>query len=395
MIKSIPDSKVAIFHKLVAFLNKKQTQYGRPLTTVKEVGSHVEQVKFRTHYKGDAFKNDTFTTGDVLFIDFEVENLEIVKNNESYEYVGTRTVKGGAPIVYCADEQYFPEVSKDVNVCDHCHTNRFRNVVHVFKRPDGSVFRVGSACGKDYFGINANAVLNIYVKTFMLMKDADDDGLFDCSEMVYGWDAVYEAAREETHGFADWNKGDLDYKVVLARESHREELEKIREYWEGQSESNSFAFNCASVMSGCCVKSYQIKLAFAAVHFGAVKIRQAEEREARRKAFLAGLATDIPVYKVGDKVEFEGTVVKNQPVETMYGVSRLIIVNARGILYKTFTTTCGMSRLEVGSEIKAKATFKCENDFNGATYLQIIRMKVLTVKAPETEETEEAEEAMA
>lgn len=51
------------------------------------------------------------------------------------------------------------EVGREIR-CDHCKSNRRRNMAYVLRNEDGSLFMVAASCAKDYFGHNVAGLLS-------------------------------------------------------------------------------------------------------------------------------------------------------------------------------------------------------------------------------------------
>ena len=373
----IPECMTEKFKKNLEILNKKQVEFGLPLTTAKMIGEpFLVPTRFTYHEAGESHRFDSYRTMNIPFVEYEVENFELVKK-EGYTYLGTRTIKDGASIVYCVDKDSFEEVAKDINVCDHCHTQRTRNQYHIFKADDGRILRIGNTCCRDYFGWDVNQMVNLYMRTYFIFGSYDYDYDEFKKYFCYGWDAVYDAAKKDTHDFLSWKKDEFLYEVseTGSNSIHKEELDKIRDYWSRQH--GDFAWNCVEVLKLSGVTARNLTMAYAAIFFGHKGLMK---EEAARVEMLKQ-----PVYELGQKIEFKGVVERNTVFETQFGCSHLIIINSDGIRYKMFTAASDIRNLEVNTKVEIKGTFSGMDEFNGMVQQIVKRPKLISMEKPEEE----------
>ncbi|MBP5459154.1 MAG: hypothetical protein J6Y62_03220, partial [Clostridia bacterium] len=260
MIKSVPLSKIEDFRKALAALNKKQARYGLPQTSARETGRHAEYVQFVVHQKGDRPEQDSVRTAKVLFVNYEVNNLGMVRNDEGYRYVGTRSKDKNGVSVFCCEEKYREKVAEATDLCDHCGTVRNRKQYHVFAKDDGTIVRVGSVCCKEYFGLDASAALDMYVKTVTVWGDKSPASFDPETDEVFSWNDIYPHVKNFTKGFSEWGDHVIEYGVAPSKEDFSAEIEEIKKLWRGEAMGNafmaarfgrpgdSFASNCADLM---------------------------------------------------------------------------------------------------------------------------------------------------
>lgn len=385
MQKSIPTSKVEVFEEKLAKLNKKQEKYGLPLTTAVKIGEHTEVMEFRTHEKGESFRDDAVSKKRVRFVDYEITNLKLVRKEEGLEYLGSRVLKDEVPVVYCVRDEFLDIVSAPVDVCDHCHTQRKRNKYHVFKKQDGSIVRVGSTCCKDYFGYDVDQFLSCYLETFSVWSDGEDDEDWVSHSMVFDWNDLYHHTKQMTDNFTEWNDDIMDFDVECTTDDYSERVGEIKNHWETQS--GSFAFNCRSIMNCQLVSIKNLKLAFAALYFGNRDVCREKERKAKE--------VEQPSHVEGEKVRIAGTVEKVLSVETIYGITFMILINCNGVFYKMFTKNREMTKLEVGDEVEVEAVFKKVDVFNNFINQLVTKPKLVSKKEREVKQyNDEAEKAL-
>lgn len=387
MIKSIPESKKEDFEKKLSRLNKMQEKYGLPLTTAKLVGEHAESLETREHVKGESFRFDALNTIKVRMLDFEIENLDIVMADKEVEFIGTRTRKGDIFVISCANKDDIPIVSKDVEVCDHCHTQRQRNKYFVFRKKDGTIIRVGSTCVEEYFGVDVSMYLSCFVNTFFLVNDCSDEYDDDhqlkptIRDYCFDWDVIYKYTKDATEGFTEWRQGYVIPHTELLHNTKyftagdfSDKIEPIRKYWNEHKDESGFAFNCNSVMEKDYANYDNLTLACAALYFGTLELDKQK-------------CADVPqpTYTENEAVRFSGVVETVKRCETYYGITYLVVVNCEGVRYKMFTTSKAIKSLTTGDKAEMSATFKESETYKGRT-LQVVRKpKLLSVEKTQDE----------
>lgn len=101
--------------------------------------------------------------------------LEVIKDEDK-----TETINIVFPSNRFQDEdfsRYF-----EVNFrCDHCHTNRYRTIAHIFRNEAGEDLMIASSCARSYFGERVYKLLGLYELLSPLIIAADLDDIFgDC-----------------------------------------------------------------------------------------------------------------------------------------------------------------------------------------------------------------------
>ena len=78
---------------------------------------------------------------------------------DGFEYLMTMEKSDSGTFIFPSEKHRGDDFSKyyangnNGFVCDHCHSDRLRNVMHVFRK-DGRDYTYGTSCAKKYFGIN-------------------------------------------------------------------------------------------------------------------------------------------------------------------------------------------------------------------------------------------------
>lgn len=393
---SIPVSKTQSFEDNLKRLNKKQAQYGLPITHAEHVRNEFREINFVTHEKGTAFKDDTITAERVEFAVYEIDNAEVVtKDGESFTYMGSRSVIDGEVVIDVTDKTYTTEVAVETDTCDHCHTKRQRNKYHVFKRDtDGRIFRVGSTCANDFFGFKANEYLACFIKTFFVVGGYDEDG-FEVShdDMAYDWSAVYGKVKKLTDDFTSYDKERFDYEISMCSEDHTDEMQKVIEYWESKFKEESeyddvmkcgidpFTWNCESLVTSGACKLKLLPLAYAAIYTAIKKLRW---QKIRKFTF-----DELPKYTDGQKITFSGKCIMKKRIEQYFGYVTLVGVDVDGLQYKMFTSAKRFNEVEKGDDVEITAEFVKYDEFNENFSIMVKRPKLINVSKPKDNEQHE------
>lgn len=396
---SIPVSKTQAFEDNLKRLNKKQAQYGLPITHAEHVRNEFREINFVTHEKWTAFKDDTVTAERVEFAVYEIDNAEVVtKDGESFTYMGSRSVIDGEVVIDVTDKTYTTEVAVETDTCDHCHTKRQRNKYHVFKRDmDGRIFRVGSTCASDFFGFKANEYLACFIKTFFVVGGEEDYWeSCKCSENIaYDWSAVYATVKEHTKDFEEYDYQNFDYKIKYGDEDCSDDMQKVIDYWQSRLREaedddavmkcgvDMFTWNCASlVTSGACPRRL-LGLAYAAIYTAVKKLRW---QKLRKVTF-----DELPKYTDGQKITFGGKCIMKKRIEQYFGYVTLVGVDVDGLQYKMFTSAKRFNDVEKGDDVEITAEFVKYDEFNENFSIMVKRPKLINVqKQKENEQHEKA-----
>jgi hypothetical protein len=102
-----------------------------------------------------------------------IESVSIIDENEKnigYENILYSTIKDNDILKKYINLENFR--------CDHCNTNHARKTVHLFKHEDNREFIIGTACSKEYFGINVYTqllkILNLFPKISDFMEEMEE-----------------------------------------------------------------------------------------------------------------------------------------------------------------------------------------------------------------------------
>ena len=96
-------------------------------------------------------------------------------------------------------------------------------------------------------------------------------------------------------------------------------------------------------------------------------------RDAKKAA--APVRVSAHIGSVGDKVSVEGVVVRIQGVETMYGWTRLVVVDAPEGTVKMFTTAKWTDDFNEGDRVVVSGTVKAHDEYQGHRQTMLTRPK--------------------
>lgn len=222
-----------------------------------------------------------------------IDALQIIINIETpvlkhkgWSYIGTikkESVESGEKqvnMLYSLGEGEEIAKYKDLEYfhCDHCNTKHWRNVTNVFRNEEGKEIMIGTACSKEYFGIDVHAqlsnLLGLYPKIKGLCEDFEmsfgggwskglDKELF-CS-LVYG--IITKEKRYVSKSSVDEYSNDIPTSSIvsylMSSTLKKEEIEnnqreikniceslkdrdiykEVRAYWDNKEDDSIFALN--------------------------------------------------------------------------------------------------------------------------------------------------------
>lgn len=180
-----------------------------------------------------------------------------------------------------ADEIQIFSNQKDLNLlnyrnvefrCDHCHTNHIRKTVHLFKHQDGREYLLGSACVKEYFGLNIFQNLNKILDGYSQINDLTEDinEFFGCCSYSRSYDykefarLVYGIIKNEgkyisksscnesneiptsilASNCMTINTADMiEYKKIVLLKSENFDYSFVKEYWLNKDDESDFTHN--------------------------------------------------------------------------------------------------------------------------------------------------------
>lgn len=169
-IYEIPEYRLEEFEKKISHISKKFQKYG---------GSSVSYKKGELYYKKVKHDGNIFT---IRVFPVEVEGSARVDN---WEFIGTLEHHNNGNIIkrYNMNIEIPERFKFSKNICEHCHTNRYRtNLYIIYNTETGEFKQIGKSCLKLYTGgLSAEHVAAMM--EFMDWLEEDDGGY--CIDSFY------------------------------------------------------------------------------------------------------------------------------------------------------------------------------------------------------------------
>lgn len=283
--------------------------------------------------------------------------------------------------------------------CDHCNTNHYRKTVHIFKHDDGREFVIGTACSKEYFGIDIHKslcnILNLFPRISDFAEDLEETfrmgGYSDClnktiiAKLAYG--VISEQKRFISKSSCDEFSREIPTSSYVSNlyysneKEDREEsnkildslkdkniIEPVREYWMAKESDDTFTHN---VQTSLKMVSPKLGLIVYAVW---EYMKEVEDFTGKNK-FGVRLKNSTHIGVVGEKIKNkEVEIYSVSSFETMYGVTFIISMiddNDNVIVWKTSSPTGEKGEKRV---IKT-AIIKEHTDYKGINQTMVKNLK--------------------
>lgn len=379
-IVTLPNHRLAQLNKSVEKINKKLTSIGRPVVTLTALDTFVKKVQV----------NDRTT--DMLFIKARIDGEDAAfRIDGDIHFAGTINQRNGLVQyrrVIGEYEKYLLSYDKDSLRCDHCEVNRQRNKYFVFF--DGEKKKpviVGSTCVKDYFGWDAEKMLDIQTSladSIAIVNDVQKG--FDIRFAMYPIAYLVGLVDVATDGFKYWRRGysAQDMREFIAENNVTYELADtafIRKYWADKfggravNELGSFEANIARILEA----GYSNWDSLGVAGYAIYEAKKAE-LTTRKEAPIKTIAGFQEPNKDGRVVLTGIEVKKHANYFTQYGESSLVIMqDSAGNIYKTFTSGrfggVALRAFESGEKIDVVGTFDKFDTYNGKKNMILKRCK--------------------
>lgn len=290
-------------------------------------------------------------------------NIEIpVLKHEGWTYFGTiervpildenEKNTGYENIIY-SPIQDNPVIKKFINItefnCDHCKTKHHRKTVHLLKHEDGREFLIGTACSKEYFGINIHKqiceLLNLFPKIVDFAEDCEESFGFGgirysinkgtLAKLAYGilkntgryiskascdeFSSEIPTATRVSTLYDTKDKEAKEYRdEILESLKDKEVLQLVREYWDSKDDGEVFTHNVQTALKMIDPKPGLI--AYAVWEY----MREVEDITGKNK-FGERLKNSNYIGKVGEKIKgIEVEIYNIASFESMYGTTFII-----------------------------------------------------------------------
>lgn len=185
-------------------LAKKAKRYGVPFSyTVGDERPETVRVWARDEVNRVEYVKDSYT---VAAVDITIDADGLVKKDGWTVCAHIEHGNIGNIVTGLNGESVNPDWFHVSAHCDHCNSNRFRKVTYVCRHESGEVKQVGSACLKDYTGINpAVALMASEVRDILptVGDCAPEDWERTPHAIMYGVETVIALAVDEIerHGY--------------------------------------------------------------------------------------------------------------------------------------------------------------------------------------------------
>ncbi len=317
---------------------------------------------------------------------------------KGYNYLGTITEDAsGATTLFTNTEKSIMHLAKERR-CDHCHTNHFRKIVHIFEK-DGIEVVIGSKCSKDFFGYDIEKFINSIYKVSDIMTVYDDEcmGSRGYYQNMFGEIlniALYVLLNDGGYkkDFGDGNSTKehinailylftetkltdkeleerriISAKIKATVEAHKDLLIEVTDYWHTLQPSTDFEYNVKSKMEVMSDSSPAL-IACAIWTILKKKIELVQEKAVVKDEFFGEIGKR---YKAVDL-----KLMKYFTYESGYGTGTCYIFNTtEGVLVKWMTNTS--YNWEIGEDIKADFTVKKHDTWKEKKQTMIGRLKTI------------------
>lgn len=282
----------------------------------------------------------------------------------------------------------------DGGKCEHCNSDRNRKHTYLVRGEDGEIKQVGSTCLKDFLGWDGSFVFidekdvegqlerslgsrtrdyDIITVAKLAFAVADKWGYVSASN----YSAKAPATKDVVMDILLDNKVGREYMMALMGTTFLEDSEveaRIAEVLGSFTQDHGYQANMRAVLTAETIDYSNMGFA---VSIASVYKRLHEEKIEREVK-----AAEKPsewIGNVGDKIEFEGTIVMWRIVHSDFGSNNLIAVKtADNNVIKMFTKAQWTEGVDEGSKVKIKAAVKKHEEYNGRHETLVNRPKMVS-----------------
>lgn len=280
--------------------------------------------------------------------------------------------------------------------CQHCRSIRNnRKYTYLVRNVEtGETVQVGSSCIKDFTGWAGKPV---FISVDNLTEDlggfiggfasAPEDtpetvvALAWAISRIYGWvpaSAAWEG-RQSTRSLVEKYlfgrdksaaevRHDVAAEIPAATDMAKTIIPALLENLEGHGD---YVTNLKICLRAPFVESRHMGIVTSAVAAYEKMIGERVRKEAQGKARAESLYAGT----VGEKLTFTGTVATLVPVDTDYGTSMLVVVEAGATVAKMFTTAAWAWEVKQGEEVTLTAKVKDHEEYKGVKQTVLTRPK--------------------
>jgi hypothetical protein len=276
---------------------------------------------------------------------------------DGYEYVMTMERTENGPFIIPApshkDDNFSMYYHANSFTCDHCHSDRLRNVMHVFRK-DKKDYTFGTSCAKEYFGINYLDKISraiYYMFNEFTRYASEDEEVFGGGSSSLNAQYLFKFAYVYFKENPFYEKGDSGTQQQLlsifspnlhdnsSRESHDYYLNKIKNeheqkymdflaFYNDLDIKTSFDYNLSIVAPMKSLNSKFGLFIYSIYHW----MKESGELSSQKKSTETVPTVDSTyIGNEGDKLLFTSVnVMKIIPTESMYGVTYIHLMQSVG-----------------------------------------------------------------
>ena len=331
--------------------------------------------------------NESGTSYTAHGFDVEVSG-EMPKLEGGWKFAGTaKTVDGhlivatapGAPVIRHSDIT--------PGACDHCGTKRPRNKTILVVNDAGEMMQVGGQCVKDFLGHA--------VPWFVSVEDlnAEIDRMASGRAAAWATVDVVRAAMSVVAGEGGYRPAAMpgstrdvvvDYLAGKGTKAHEAARALVDANPVSVEEAEAAIAEGLAGFAGA-DEGYRANM-FAALSAGFVEastmglvvslpVALAKLRGEAAKRAAAPVRVSAFIGSMGDKVTVEGVIVRMMGVETMYGWTRLVVVDTAEGTVKMFTTAKWTDDFSEGDRVSIVGTVKAHDEYEGHRQTMLARPK--------------------
>lgn len=326
--------------------------------SLENIKTRMAKVGLGFEYSIKPIREIKCTDGEVL-IEYETlaEFTAPEFKRDGYEYLMTmeRTEKG--PFIIPAPSHKNDDFSmyyhKNTFTCDHCHSDRLRNVMHVFRK-DGKNYTYGTSCAKEFFGINylekvSRAIYYMFTEFTRYASEYEEvfgggssslnaPYLFKFAYVYFKENPFYEKGEMGTKGylmnvfsppkFDDDFRKVHDYYLSKIKKEHEQKYMDFLEFYNNLDIKTSFDYNLSIVAPMKSLDSKSGLFIYSIYHW----MKESGELSSQKKLTETVPTVDSTyIGKEGDKLLFTSVnVMKIIPTESMYGVTYIHLMQSVG-----------------------------------------------------------------
>lgn len=271
--------------------------------------------------------------------------------------------------------------------CEHCNTNRRRNITFIVKHENGIYKQVGKSCLMDYTGISpALVAMAAEIKDICIDSSGEKECYnFDINNIkMFSIHDILAASVEsiEKYGYikADYpnstklNVLEMLHKQTETSEKSKKEAENIINWLKNLDVNIGIERDCKSLICGEYAKIKHIgKLAYMPISYK--KALEQKQKEIEQSARKEAEKTSVYVGTVGEKVTFtaeKAALLTSYPTE--YGYAYVYKFISNGNIFVWFSSR-SVEGIQDGCTIKG--TVKSHSERDGVKQSILTRCKVI------------------